>query len=320
MPLPAFLLWGAAAVLAGTGVKKGIDAYEDSSKAKSIGERAERKLKDSQDHLDENRRVTNDYLEALGRLRLNIFQNQIKHMVDMHNRFHSQLEGYDQSVTVDDANMIKDCEMYVQKSLEFERGLGQGVVCGSLASFGALGAVSTFAAASTGTAISSLAGAAATNATLAWLGGGSLAAGGFGMAGGMVALGGIALGPLLAVAGFVMASKAEEALTEARRYEAKVDKACAEMKTVESILYAIRTSCDEMTYVLNEAVRRFEEVKVYNIYDKEKFQQMMFIGKSLKKILDIPVINKEGTANPNIRQQCSGFLDYGYSSSDYRYR
>jgi hypothetical protein len=38
-------------------------------------------------------------------------------------------------------------------------------------------------AASSGTAISSLAGAAATNATLAAIGGGSLAAGGLGMAG-----------------------------------------------------------------------------------------------------------------------------------------
>lgn len=46
-----------------------------------------------------------------------------------------------------------------------------------------------FGAASTGTAISSLSGAAATNATLAWLGGGSLAAGGGGMAAGSVVLG-----------------------------------------------------------------------------------------------------------------------------------
>jgi hypothetical protein len=40
------------------------------------------------------------------------------------------------------------------------------------------GGVMQLGAASTGTLISSLSGAAATNATLAWLGGGSLAAGG----------------------------------------------------------------------------------------------------------------------------------------------
>ncbi len=311
MPLP-WLIWGAAAVLAGTGIKKGVDAYSDSEEAERIGKRAERNLNSAKNNLDDCRRMTNKYLEDLGRLRVYIFQNQIKHMVDMHNRYHSQIEGFDQSVAVDNANMIKDCKYYIEKSLEVGSGIGQGAGVGALASFGALGAVSTFATASTGTAIGTLSGAAATNATLAWLGGGSLAAGGFGMAGGMVALGGIALGPLLAVAGFWMASKAEEALTEARRYEAKVDKACAEMKTVETILAAIRQSCDEMTSVLNEVARRFDDVKVYDMSDRTKFMQMLTIGKSLKGILDVPVLNKDGEANPNIRQQCSGYLQYGY--------
>ena len=60
------------------------------------------------------------------------------------------------------------------------------------AGLGAPAAVSTLVAsvgtASTGTAISTLSGAAATKATLAWLGGGALAAGGFGVAGGVVVL------------------------------------------------------------------------------------------------------------------------------------
>ena len=58
---------------------------------------------------------------------------------------------------------------------------------------------STFAAASTGTAIATLSGAAATNATLAFFGGGSLAAGGLGMAGGTAVLGGLVAGPALCV-------------------------------------------------------------------------------------------------------------------------
>ncbi|MCQ2234975.1 MAG: hypothetical protein MJZ24_09585 [Paludibacteraceae bacterium] len=312
MPLPAFLLWGAAALLGGVGAKKTYDAVTDSKEAKRIGESAERRLNASKNQLDECRKRTNTYLENLGRLRVSIFQNQIKHMVDMHNRYHSQIEGYNQSVAVDDAKMIKDCQFYIEKSLEVGSGIGQGAGVGALASFGALGAVSTFAAASTGTAIGTLSGAAATNATLAWLGGGSIAAGGFGMTGGMFALGGIALGPLLAVTGFWMASKAEEALTEAKKYEAKVDKACSEMRTVETILSAIRQSCDEMTSVLNEATRRFDAVKVYDMSDRTKFMQMMTIGKGLKGILDVPVLNAKGEANPNIRQQCSGFLQYGY--------
>ena len=49
----------------------------------------------------------------------------------------------------------------------------------------------THLCASTGTSIASLSGAAATNATLAFFGGGSLAAGGLGMAGGTAVLGGL---------------------------------------------------------------------------------------------------------------------------------
>jgi hypothetical protein len=52
-----------------------------------------------------------------------------------------------------------------------------------MAGFAAFGSVGMLATASTGTAIGTLSGAAATNATLAWLGGGALSAGGFGMAG-----------------------------------------------------------------------------------------------------------------------------------------
>jgi hypothetical protein len=63
-----------------------------------------------------------------------------------------------------------------------------GSVGGIVVCFGAQSAVVAFGAASTGTAISSLSGAAAANATLAWFGGGSIAAGGFGASAGLVVL------------------------------------------------------------------------------------------------------------------------------------
>ena len=61
-------------------------------------------------------------------------------------------------------------------------GLGGAVV--TMGPTVAMGVATTFGVASTGTAISTLSGAAATNAALAWLGGGALAAGGGGMAAG----------------------------------------------------------------------------------------------------------------------------------------
>ena len=61
----------------------------------------------------------------------------------------------------------------------------------AVAAFGptaAMAIATTFGTAATGTAISSLSGIAATNAALAWLGGGALAAGGGGMAAGSAIL------------------------------------------------------------------------------------------------------------------------------------
>jgi hypothetical protein len=63
-------------------------------------------------------------------------------------------------------------------------GVGAGVAVVALGPTAAMGIATTFGVASTGTAISALSGAAATNAALAWLGGGALAAGGGGMAAG----------------------------------------------------------------------------------------------------------------------------------------
>ena len=65
-------------------------------------------------------------------------------------------------------------------------GAGIGVGIAAMGPTAAMGIATTFGVASTGTAISSLSGVAATNAALAWLGGGALAAGGGGMAAGSV--------------------------------------------------------------------------------------------------------------------------------------
>lgn len=91
-------------------------------------------------------------------------------------------------------------EEFARKDLEAARksaagataGFAAGAAVASMAPTAALWVATTFGTASTGTAISALSGAAATNAALAWLGGGAVAAGGGGTAAG---------GALLALAG-----------------------------------------------------------------------------------------------------------------------
>ena len=67
-------------------------------------------------------------------------------------------------------------------------GIAAGVGVAGLAPTAAMWIATTFGTASTGTAISALSGAVAQNAALAWLGGGTLAAGGGGIAAGQAFL------------------------------------------------------------------------------------------------------------------------------------
>ena len=114
---------------------------------------------------------------------------------------------------------------------------GMGMAAGGIFAGGAIAAVgptaamavaTTFGVASTGTAISALSGAAATNAALAWLGGGALAAGGGGMAAGNAFLAlagpvGWTIAGALAVGGGVFATFKNKAAAE------KADKARREI-------------------------------------------------------------------------------------------
>lgn len=86
----------------------------------------------------------------------------------------------------------KDLDAARMSAMGAGAGFATGAAVASLAPTAALWVATTFGTASTGTAISTLSGVAATNAALAWLGGGTLAAGGGGAAAG---------GALLALAG-----------------------------------------------------------------------------------------------------------------------
>lgn len=93
-------------------------------------------------------------------------------------------------------------------------GLG-GLGAGGIGAMGLFTAVGTFGTASTGAAIGALHGIAATNATLAALGGGALAAGGYGIAGGIAVLGGTVALPAVLAAGAVYAVRRQTTQKEA---------------------------------------------------------------------------------------------------------
>ena len=307
MALP-FILWGAAAALAATGVVKGVEAKNNFSEAEDIGKSARRRYETAEEEMVEMREETNAVFQKLGRLKMELFNDQIKHLVEVIKKSKSaksELRGFKESVSIDE---LQEMERLVLKSLELEKGLGVGAVSGALAAWGAYGSVGMLATASTGTAIASLSGAAATNATLAWLGGGALSAGGFGIAGGTLALGGIVLGPALAVGGFMMASKAEEALTQSEKYRKEVSIAVAEMDKIKIVLTALQDNAHELGFALNEMANRFDVIKVYDDSDAQAFEKMVVVGKGLKNLLSVAIMEESGAATKNIKSQISGYL------------
>lgn len=300
MALP-FILAGAALLAGGIGVKKGIDAKEDFDRAERIGRRAKRNHEDAIESLESEREKTNQSFQDLGRLKVSIFSDQIKYLVDelkKRKKAKSKMTGFEQMV--EELN-LPQMEKMVLGSLDIEKGLASGAASGALMGLGAYGSVGMLASASTGTAIASLSGAAATNATLAWLGGGSLAAGGFGMAGGMVVLGGLVAGPAIAITGFVMASKAEEALTKARDYESEVDQAIEKINSMEIVLKGLQANAWEMSMTLTKLAKYFDECKS-DVESNEQgaFERLLKCGSALKSVLDTPIMEKNGEGVRNL--------------------
>ncbi|MCX4985350.1 hypothetical protein [Streptomyces sp. NBC_00572] len=119
-------------------------------------------------------------------------------------------------------------------------------------------AVGAFATASTGTAISGLSGAAATSATLAWLGGGSLAAGGGGVAAGTLVMTALVAGPALLAAGVLLEWRGRAAKDEQRAFARRLAEADRELRKARTELSAVFQRSREIRLVLNDLGRAMQ--------------------------------------------------------------
>ncbi len=229
MPIP-FLL-GAVAVVAGAagigagayGAKKMYDANETMNLAKSKYDRAK-------DRVESENRSTIELMDKVGAYELEII-NSFGEFSSIFEKIHNrptfaeiEFEGLEVAPFTPDE--LKQASVGAATLLGGLGGAGLGAAAGFAASGATTAAVMAVGAASTGTAISSLSGVAATNAVLAFLGGGSLAAGGGGMALGSTLLGASTLGVGLLIGGAVFAfsgsklsDKADEAYSQACRVE-----------------------------------------------------------------------------------------------------
>ncbi len=230
MPLP-FILGGIAAVATGYGAKKGYEGYQNKDEAERIAEKAQSKYSSAKFAFDKANSRTENALEELGELQLKIGET----LGEYDRLVNKLIEKLDES-NHNSALKLSILEYRLDKirslTMSTTAYLGQlagAAGAGGVAAFAVYGGVMALAAASTGTPIAALSGAAAYNATMAAIGGGSLAAGGFGMAGGAMVLGGVVAAPIIAIAGWAYANHAVKALDDAKAYHRKVEDAVEKM-------------------------------------------------------------------------------------------
>lgn len=267
MPLP-FILAGAALVAAGYGAKKGYDGYQDKSEANDIIDSARRTYEREKSVFDTQNDLTNESLIRLGQTQIKIgndfkeFRTIAAKLLEKLN----QVESKDISVDFPQHKLDQIDALALSTTAYVGKMAGAGAA-GAAAAYAVYGGVMALAAASTGTPIAALSGAAAYNATMAAIGGGSLAAGGFGMAGGALVLGGVVAAPILAIAGWAFASHAEAAVSDARKVREEVNNAVEKMsigrvQLVKTKVYVdkVQKETDRLYVVFNEY---FNKLKIF---------------------------------------------------------
>ena len=136
-------------------------------------------------------------------------------------------------------------------------GAAAGAAVGSAAAYGTFVAVASFGTASTGAAISGLSGVAAANATLAVLGGGTLAAGGAGVAGGTMVLAGIVAAPAVILFAGGLLWMAKRNRKQQQEFAAKLDEAEAELAATMPGLKALQNprprAAETLDYIATHA-------------------------------------------------------------------
>lgn len=304
----------AAAGAAVYGAVKGTKGAIDQSDAKNINRSSGSIVEEANRSLEKQREATNSVIEDYGNRKLRAFESVISDFISAFQQLKnvelensSELDklqlGEFQTHFFD--GLKNDYELLKSSGM----GLAAGVTSGAALAFGAYSGTMLLATASTGTAISALSGVAATNATLAWLGGGSLAAGGFGMAGGMMVLGGIVAGPALAVFGHIVGNKGEEALNnaranheEAKRVEDETTLMVEKLKAVEtvaalankvfsSVSSRLRRSVGELRIVIEKSGANyldFSEAEKSTVFQAVKYAQL------IKAMIDTPILDEDG--------------------------
>jgi hypothetical protein len=265
VPLIPILLWSAVGGMAGAGAVAGVCGVCDMVDAENRVEAARLRQATAVEAFEGARRHTVAEVEALGALRLRVQARTLQRFAKVMRRFGASVTARHRSVAHPslprlDAAAVARFEKIGNAAVETLKGVARGTMTGAALSAGVSGGAALLGTTASGVAISTLNGVAASNATLALLGGGSIASGGGGMAAGAAVLGGIAVAPVLLIAGFALASHGEKAMTAAVEFEADVARKVATMAQMEVVLQALDRRVAELQHPTETIARRLDAV------------------------------------------------------------
>ncbi len=303
----------------GLKVISGIQAVQDRKKSIKTKEEAEKLQAEVEATNEAVRDDLNDALETFGKRRLEALHNTVGVFLDYLERLNqkSKAKEYEFLTEID----IKPEEIAEMKQIDMKASEAAKVLAvgGGFAAIGLAGTpalvtsmVTAFATASTGTAISSLSGAAATNAVLAWLGGGAVAAGGGGMAAGatvMAALTATATAGLAVIAVGTLASAFySRKYTEATKHLAEVQEWVAQTEASWTVMAGIKQRVLELqgltTDLETRTIAQLHKLDPYvdnfNNTDMTQvglFQQAAIMVKSMSELAQVPILDEDGNLN-----------------------
>lgn len=292
---------GTIATTGAVGVASGVSGAAKLSEASDIKEKALQDYNAEKQTFERKQANTNRGLEALGKLKLQIWESFGRFEV-MYSKIQNppKIKGTTEIETIElspgDLDNIKAVTISVKNLLS--GGAGSVSAGGLIGMATSGGLASSITMASTGTAISSLSGAAATNATLAAFGGGSLAVGGAGMAGGAAVLGGLTFTPMLMVGGIALNSHAKKSLDTAKDIESEADSAIEKMKAarrelskVAELGEEIRTELEKLYAkykrligIMEDIVSKKTDYRQFTIEEKKTLEKTILVLKLLKQV------------------------------------
>ncbi|WP_323679962.1 hypothetical protein [Exiguobacterium indicum] len=308
MPIP-FILAGVAVATGVTGLYKSATAIGKNSEANKLAEDINTRLKESTKNIDVKRKQTNYSLGKLGEGKVKLVESldfYISQLRKIRNIDYKEIHLSNSQLANETA--LREIEIYTIKLTNLIGGFAVSGGSGALAAFGAYSGAMLWGTASTGAPIAGLAGVAANNATLAFLGGGSLAAGGYGMAGGAMVLGGLVAGPFLAAGGFVFDYLAEKKLNDTKAEIAKAESAHQQqllfIKALDNIKFVteqfnkllndVRTVQDKTNNEVTKIIDKKTDWLTFSSSEKEKIHNSFLVAQLSKGLLEISILDENG--------------------------